>query len=160
MNCVTNCLRLFEFLGMWNRTYNFRIRNRVLPIIFFSYYRPSWAFSSIFCCRKCQPSLHLSIFKGIVQRKSTGVECGISRKVFLSHWTADILFFNLKRTFSLNRKKPVLAAKAKICGLSNSMGRPLQITDSGKPTSWWRKKACRYCVDSGNKPHAANKTNY
>ncbi len=51
-----------------------------------------------------------SFFKGIVQQKSAGVESGISRKVFLSHWTADILFFNLKRTFSLNRKKLVSAA--------------------------------------------------
>ncbi len=46
-----------------------------------------------------------------------------------------IFFFNLKGTCSLNSKKLVSAAKAKICGLSNSMGRPLQITDSGKPTS-------------------------
>ncbi len=46
------------------------------------------------------------------------------------------LFFNIKGTCSLNSKKPVSGAKAKICGLSNSMGRPQQITDSGKPTSW------------------------
>jgi hypothetical protein len=39
-------------------------------------------------------------------------------------------------TYSLNsQKKTVSAAKANICGLSNSMGRSLQITDSGKPTS-------------------------
>jgi hypothetical protein len=46
-----------------------------------------------------------------------------------------IFYFYFKGTCSFNSKKPVSAAKAKICGLSNSMGRPLQITDSGKPTS-------------------------
>ncbi len=77
-------------------------------------------------------------FKGTVQRKLTGVESDINRKVFLTHWTADISFLNVKGTCSLNSKKPVSAAKAKICGLSNSMGRPLQITDSGKPTSTFK----------------------
>ncbi len=71
--------------------------------------------------------------KGTVQRKLTGVESDINQKVFLSHWTADIYFLNFKGTCSLNSKKPVSVAKAKICGLSNSMGRPQQITDSGKP---------------------------
>jgi hypothetical protein len=47
----------------------------------------------------------------------------------------DISFLNCKGTCSLNSKKLVLAAKAQICGLSNSMGRLLEITDSGKPTS-------------------------
>jgi hypothetical protein len=64
--------------------------------------------------------------KGTVQRKLTGVESDINQKVFLS-------FLNFKGTCSLNSKKPVSAAKAKVCGLSNSMGRRLQITDSGKP---------------------------
>jgi hypothetical protein len=49
------------------------------------------------------------VLKGTVQRKLTGVESDINQKVS--------------------------AAKAKICGLSTSMGRPLQITDSSKPTS-------------------------
>ncbi len=74
--------------------------------------------------------------KGIVQRKLTGVESDINQKVFLSHWTADIYFLNFKGTCFLNSKKPDSVAKAKICGLSNSIGRPLQITDSGEPTSW------------------------
>jgi hypothetical protein len=47
----------------------------------------------------------------------------------------DISFLNFKGTCSLNSEKLVSVAKAKICGLPNSMGRPLQITDSGKPTS-------------------------
>jgi hypothetical protein len=71
--------------------------------------------------------------KGTVQRKLTGVVSYINREVFHSHWTANILFLKLWGTCSLNRKKPVSAAKAKICGLSNSMGHPLQRTDSGKP---------------------------
>ena len=41
---------------------------------------------------------------------------------------ADISFLNFKGTCSLNSKKPVSVAKAKICGLSNSMMHPLQIT--------------------------------
>ncbi len=78
----------------------------------------------------------LKILKGAVQRKLTGVESDINRKAFLSHWTADTYFLNFKGTCSLNNKTPVSEAKAKICDLSNSMGRPLQITDSSKPTSW------------------------
>ncbi len=74
-----------------------------------------------------------NLIKGTVQRKLTGVESDINRKVFLSHWTADISILNFMGTCSQNSKKPVSAAKAKICGLSNSMGRPLQITDGGKP---------------------------
>jgi hypothetical protein len=62
------------------------------------------------------------ILKGTVQRKLTGVESDINRKVFLSHGTTGISFFNFKANRSLNSKKPVSAAKAKICGLSNSMG--------------------------------------
>jgi hypothetical protein len=63
----------------------------------------------IFSAHKLLKSSFTS-FKGIVPRESTEVESGISRKVFLSHWTADILFFNLKRTCFLNRKKTVSAA--------------------------------------------------
>jgi hypothetical protein len=74
--------------------------------------------------------------KGTVQRKLTGVVSYISQEVFRCHRTADISFLNFNGTCSLNSKKPVSAVKAKICGLSNSMGRPLQITDSGKPISW------------------------
>jgi hypothetical protein len=37
---------------------------------------------------------------------------------------------NFKGTCSLNSKKPVSAANAKLCGLSNSMPRPLQKTDN------------------------------
>ncbi len=70
--------------------------------------------------------------KGTVQRKLTGVQSDINRKVFLSHWTADISFLNFKGSCSLISKKLVSAAKAKICGLSDSTGRPLQITDYGK----------------------------
>jgi hypothetical protein len=39
----------------------------------------------------------------------------------------------LKRTCSLNCKKWFQQLKPKLCGLSNSMGGPLQRTDSGKP---------------------------
>ncbi len=49
-----------------------------------------------------------------------------------------------KGTCSLNSKKPVSAAKAIICGLSNSMGRPLQITDSGKPIQIHKWKFSRW----------------
>jgi hypothetical protein len=56
--------------------------------------------------------------KGTVQRKLTGVESDINGKVFLSHLTADISVSNFKGTCSLNSKK---AAKAKICGLFNSI---------------------------------------
>ncbi len=56
-------------------------------------------------------------FSGIVQWELTWVENFSSRKVLLSHWTADILFLNLKETCSLNCKKPVLVAEVKICGL-------------------------------------------
>jgi hypothetical protein len=42
--------------------------------------------------------------KGTVQRKLRGVKYYINKKVFFSHWTADILFLNLKGTGSLNRK--------------------------------------------------------
>jgi hypothetical protein len=73
--------------------------------------------------------------KGTVQRKLTGVESDINQKVFLLNYTADISFSNFKGTCSLNSKKPVSAAKAKISGLSKSIGRPLQITDIGQPTS-------------------------
>ncbi len=48
--------------------------------------------------------------KGTVQRKLRGVEYYINKKVYFSHWTADILFLNLKGTGSLNRKKHVSAA--------------------------------------------------
>ncbi len=65
--------------------------------------------------------LHV-VFKGTVQRKLTGDESDINWKVFLLHWTADIYFLNFKGTYSLNSKKLVSAAKAKLCGLSNSMG--------------------------------------
>ncbi len=70
------------------------------------------------------------LLKGTVQQKLTGVESDINRKVFLSHWTTDNSCLNFKRTCFLKSKKLVSVAKAKICGLSNSMGRPLQITDS------------------------------
>jgi hypothetical protein len=87
------------------------------------------------------------LLKGTVQQKLTGVESDINRKVFLSHWTADISFLNFQGACSLNSKKTVSAAKAKICGLSNSMGRPLQITDSGKPIqihSWSFSRISRW----------------
>jgi hypothetical protein len=59
----------------------------------------------------------------------------IKRSSFCFEPPTDIYFLNFKGTCSLNSKKPVSAAKAKICGLSNSMGHLLQITDGGKPTS-------------------------
>jgi hypothetical protein len=61
------------------------------------------------------------------------VESDINQKVFLLN--ADISFSNFKGTCSLNSKNPVSAAKAKISDLSKSIGRPLQITDIGQPTS-------------------------
>ncbi len=73
--------------------------------------------------------------KGTVLQKLTGVEIGINRKVFLLHRMACVLFLYFKGTCSLNLKKSVEAAEAKICGLSKSMGRPLEITDNGKPIS-------------------------
>jgi hypothetical protein len=74
-----------------------------------------------------------SVIKETVQRKLTGVESNINRKLFLSHGTADIFFFYFRGNSP--GKKPVSEAYAKILGLSKSMGRPLQITDSGKPIS-------------------------
>jgi hypothetical protein len=71
--------------------------------------------------------------KGTVQRKLTGVESDINRKSSLRIEPLIFLFYILRETCSLNSKKTVSAAKAKICGLSNSMGHPLQITDSVKP---------------------------
>jgi hypothetical protein len=46
-----------------------------------------------------------------------------------------IFLLNFKGICSLNIKKTVSVAKDKTCSLSNSMGHPLQITDSGKPTT-------------------------
>jgi hypothetical protein len=74
--------------------------------------------------------LHKYDVKGTVQQKLTGIKSDINKKVLLLHWTADIFFVNFKGTCSLNGKKLVSTAKAKICGLFNSMGRPLQLTDS------------------------------
>ncbi len=71
--------------------------------------------------------------KGIVQREITGVENVISQKKFLSHWSADILFWNLKGTCSLNWKKTYSAVWAKISGFFVSIGCLPQRANSGKP---------------------------
>ncbi len=56
------------------------------------------------------PDLLNCVLKGTVQRKLTGVVSYTNQEVFYSHLTADILFLKIKRTSSLNRKKPVSAA--------------------------------------------------
>jgi hypothetical protein len=48
--------------------------------------------------------------KGNVQRKLTWVVTYIIQENFHSQWTTSILYFNLKGTCSLNRKKTVSAA--------------------------------------------------
>ncbi len=112
----------------------------VIQFILFLLQSCKWKFSLNVTCLSMWEQLVLSawhsLFKGTVQRKLAGVESDINWKVFLWHWTADISSLNFKGTCSLSIKKLVSAAKAKIGGLYNSMGRALQITNSGKPTSW------------------------
>jgi hypothetical protein len=57
--------------------------------------------------------------KGTVQWKLTGVESDTNQKVFLLHRIADIYFLYFNGTCSLNSKKPVSAAKAKIKYVAN-----------------------------------------
>jgi hypothetical protein len=57
------------------------------------------------------------------------VFCFFLLKGTVQRWTANISYLNFKGTYSLNSKKSVSAPKAKI------LAYPLQITDSGKPTS-------------------------
>jgi hypothetical protein len=49
-------------------------------------------------------------------------------------------FFILKGPCSVNHKKPVSASLNKKCGVLISMGRPLQIVDSGKPIQTMAKR--------------------
>jgi hypothetical protein len=50
----------------------------------------------------------------------------------LSRW---FFIFTFKGNMLFKLQKTVSVAEAKICGLSISIGRLLQITDSGKPIS-------------------------
>jgi hypothetical protein len=52
-----------------------------------------------------------------------------------SSFSIEPLIFLFEGNLFFKCKKPVSAANAKISGLSNSMGRPLQITDGDEPTS-------------------------
>jgi hypothetical protein len=80
----------------------------------------------------CCPPKQL-LFIGMVQRESTGVESGISPKVFLSHWTADILFFNLKKTCSLNHKKQFQRLKPKYVAYPIHRGTRCKELIAGSP---------------------------
>ncbi len=47
----------------------------------------------------------LNFLKGTVHQKLRGVEYYINKKVFFSHWTADILFLNLKGNWLFKPQK-------------------------------------------------------
>jgi hypothetical protein len=49
-------------------------------------------------------TVHLTIIKGTVQRKLTGVLSGINRKLMICHCSDGCSFFNLKGLRSLNSK--------------------------------------------------------
>jgi hypothetical protein len=55
--------------------------------------------------------INIFLVKGIVQQEFTTVENSISQKVFLSHWTVDIVFLNVKGTCSLYDKNWFLRLK-------------------------------------------------
>ncbi len=74
----------------------------------------------------------IPLLKCTVQRKLNGVVSYINREVFHSHWTACIIFFNLKETCSLNHKKTGFS------GLSQNMW---LIHFNGVPAAnnWWQE---------------------
>jgi hypothetical protein len=72
--------------------------------------------------------------KGTVQRKLTGDVSYINRGLpfALNTW---YFIFKFKGNLLFKLKKNGFSGISKICGLSISMGRCLQITDNWKPTN-------------------------
>jgi hypothetical protein len=62
-------------------------------------------------------SIRITIFKGIVQRKVTGVENRLKRSVFVYYIVAKFPFFILKGHYCERSVKPVSASKAKFINI-------------------------------------------